>query len=67
MKDAVIGSPHHALWPHIARVLDQSDYNMPLSCVILKIVLICRTMYVMNFLCKSLYGIFRLNIVDKKY
>ena len=47
--------------------LDQSDHNMPLSCVILNIVLICSTMYVMDFLCKSLYGLFRLNVVDKKY
>ena len=34
MKDAVIGSPPCAIRPHIARVIDQSDRNMPLHHVI---------------------------------
>ena len=31
MKNGVINSPPSAIWPHIARLVDQSDCNMPLS------------------------------------
>ena len=34
MKDGVIGSPLHAIRPHIAQVIDQSDRNTSLSRVI---------------------------------
>ena len=34
VKDAVIGSPPHALRPSISRVIDQSDRNTSLSHVI---------------------------------
>ena len=34
VKAAVIGSPPHAIRPHIAWVIDQSDHNTSLSRVI---------------------------------
>ena len=61
VKDAVIGSLHH-----IARVIDQSDRSMSLSCVIVKIVLCMHH----ECLCIStVYAFLRFGwlIVDKKY